>query len=303
MPSRKPGTPTGLTRGSLEVNGLRRTFWLAPRPEPRAPLLIALHGLGMTGPDMDALTGLAERGLAAGFATVFPDGCGQRWDGEQHDPRRAGVDDPAFISGLVQHLTAVEVARPGAVIVAGLSNGALFAEFLARHAILTVTLLALVSGTTSAQSRRTCPRPGQATAVVCFAGTNDKVTPYLGGPIGGTGLIGRMVDRRSHRRLRDRPVAVAAETLAGEWAAANGVETPPLVQPVPGRPGHVPSTLLSWTADGHLPVWLYRLNGGGHGWPGGPQYLPARAAGPISSELDATGIILRLAKDLVSEST
>lgn len=34
------------------------------------------------------------------------------------------------------------------------------------------------------------------------------------------------------------------------------------------------------------------LEGGGHGWPGGPQYLPARVAGPIPRQLDATGILL-----------
>jgi polyhydroxybutyrate depolymerase len=251
---------------------------------------------------MGTFTGLTKRGPAAGFATVFPDGWGQRWDGEQRDPRRAGVDDPAFISGLVHHLTAAEVARPGAVIVVGLSNGALFAEFLARHAVLKITLLALVSGTTSEQSRRTCPRPEQAAAVVCFAGTSDQVMPYLGGRIGGSGLVGRMTDWRAHRRRSDRPVAVAAETLAEEWAAANGIETPPSVEPVPGPSGLLSVTLLSWTADGHLPVALYRLDGGGHGWPGGPQYLPARAVGLIS-RLDATGIILGLAKDLVADST
>jgi len=35
-----------------------------------------------------------------------------------------------------------------------------------------------------------------------------------------------------------------------------------------------------------------RSEGGGHGWPGGPQYLPARMVGPISRRLDAIGILL-----------
>ena len=37
---------------------------------------------------------------------------------------------------------------------------------------------------------------------------------------------------------------------------------------------------------------LYRIEGGGHGWPGGPQFLPARVTGPIPRHLDATGILL-----------
>jgi polyhydroxybutyrate depolymerase len=39
-------------------------------------------------------------------------------------------------------------------------------------------------------------------------------------------------------------------------------------------------------------VVLYRIEGGGHGWPGGPQYLQARIIGPIPRHLDATGILL-----------
>jgi polyhydroxybutyrate depolymerase len=38
---------------------------------------------------------------------------------------------------------------------------------------------------------------------------------------------------------------------------------------------------------------LYRIEGGGHTWPGGAQYLPARIIGPVASELDATGIMLQ----------
>jgi len=39
-------------------------------------------------------------------------------------------------------------------------------------------------------------------------------------------------------------------------------------------------------------VVVYRIQGGGHGWPGGPQYLPARVVGLIPRHLDATGILL-----------
>ena len=267
------------------------------------PLLIALHGLGMTGRDMDAFTGLATRGPAAGFATVFPDGWGERWDGEQRDPERRGIDDPAFISGLVSHLTTLGAARPGAVVVVGLSNGALFAEFLARHGTLRIALLALVSGTATEQSHRSRPRPQQAAAVVCFAGTDDRVMPYDGGPIGGTGLIGRLTARRRQGHRSRRPVVVAAETLAQEWAHADGIDGPPSVEQLSALSAKPPVTLLSWQGDEHLSVRLYRIEGGGHGWPGGPQYLPALAVGRVSRELDATGIILGIANDLVSGGT
>ncbi len=35
-------------------------------------------------------------------------------------------------------------------------------------------------------------------------------------------------------------------------------------------------------------VWLYTLVGGGHTWPGGPQYLPQRLVGRVCRDFDAT---------------
>src|SRR6476646_8631966 len=78
--------PHGLQAGSIEVGGRRRTYSLAPASHPAAPLLIALHGAGSTGLGMAALTGLAERGPAGGFACVFPDGWGGVWNDEREAP-------------------------------------------------------------------------------------------------------------------------------------------------------------------------------------------------------------------------
>ena len=53
-------------------------------------------------------------------------------------------------------------------------------------------------------------------------------------------------------------------------------------------------TRLTWSAPGCPPVVLYRIEGGGYGWPGGPQFLPARFVGRIPRRFDATGILLDL---------
>lgn len=36
---------------------------------------------------------------------------------------------------------------------------------------------------------------------------------------------------------------------------------------------------------------LYRVNGGGHTWPSGVQYLPAAIVGKTSRDIQATGLI------------
>lgn len=292
MPVRKTPQRSQLQPGLLEISGLPRQYWLAVPPLAHGPLLVALHGLGMSGPDFGECTRLAQRGPAAGFATVFPDGWGQRWDGEQRDPSRRDVDDPAFIAALVEHLASIGVSRPGAVVLAGLSNGAFFAELLARRATVDVALVALVAGTTKVPTDDRCLRPAQSAEVICIAGSSDRVVPYDGGPIGGSGLLGRLTDRRGSRRRAARPIAVGAEVLALEWAATNGVDSSPQLASIAGQSDRLPVTRLSWSAADRQSVHLYRIDGGGHGWPGGPQYRHSWVVGPISKNLDATGIIL-----------
>jgi polyhydroxybutyrate depolymerase len=116
----------GLQQGWLDVGGVRQRFWLAQAPQPEAPLLLVLHGLGTKGKHMDRLTALARRGPAAGFATVFPDGWGQVWDGGRQLPRRTGIDDAGFMVGLVDRLVSDGAARAGALVLVGMSNGAFF---------------------------------------------------------------------------------------------------------------------------------------------------------------------------------
>ena len=61
-------------------------------------------------------------------------------------------------------------------------------------------------------------------------------------------------------------------------------------------PEDLPVTRKTWMRPGCHPVALYRIDGGGHGWPGGPQFMPARVIGPITKHLDATGLLLDMAE-------
>jgi poly(3-hydroxybutyrate) depolymerase len=105
----------------------------------------------------------------------------------------------------------------------------------------------------------------------------------------------------THSSSKPRPAnqsQICGSRSGADWAAGNGIGGPvferPAVSQRPAVAGDPPVTLLTWAAPGCLPVVLYRIEGGGHGWPGGPQFLPARAIGPISRYLDATGILLEM---------
>ncbi len=64
---------------------------------------------------------------------------------------------------------------------------------------------------------------------------------------------------------------------------------------------------LTWPGpDGPATVpaaTLYRIVGGGHTWPGGVQYLPARIVGPVATGLDATGIMLDFVRGSVGSAS
>jgi polyhydroxybutyrate depolymerase len=292
-------TPAGLERRRTVVGEIERTYWVAaPRVAP-APLLIALHGLGLDGPALAQWSGLAERGPAAGFATVFPDGIGEAWADAAWLPdalSRRGVDDVAFLAAIADDLAAEGVARRTFPFLVGLSNGAAFAEHVARHALLRLSGVALVAASARTASRTACPRPSQAVPVLFFVGTADRLVPYGGGwPRGAMAYLARRRVRRRFGEPRWGPLSPVDDVVA-DWVAGNGCSHDADVEELTVPSGALAVTRLSWSGPDAPGVTLYRIEGGGHGWPNGPQYVPAFLIGRVSRGLDATGIMLEAAR-------
>ena len=311
-----------LSSRTIEVAGVTRTFCVAPTPAARAarqapqatttatgaeapPLLVAIHGLGMTGADFARWTDLARRGPAAGFLTVFPDALDRVWD-DHGTGRRDGADDAAFITALIVTLTEERLTRAALPFLVGLSNGACFVERLARSGLLTTAGIALIAGTAREASHRATPRPVHPTAVLAMLGTADRYVPYEGGPA--SGMFRRLARRRVRRALTDPGGhdSIAAGVLAAEWAMVNDAAAAPslerLAAGADGQGDDLAVERLTWAADAlrsdSRPVVLYRIVGGGHGWPGG-RSRPTRLFGHIPQRLDATRIVLDFAHQAI----
>jgi polyhydroxybutyrate depolymerase len=129
-------------------------------------------------------------------------------------------------------------------------------------------------------------------------GTGDGTTPYEGGRLIRRGFAGRRQKRRAarHGELPDEDIVLGAEALMIDWVAANGIATGPAIEELDTPPGNLPVTRKGWTKPGAHPVTLYRIDGGGHGWPGGPQFRPAHTTGPSTKNLDATALVLDMAE-------
>ena len=289
------GPATGVEWRSWGAGPGRRTYGLVRGPAAGAPLIVALHGAGGTGRGMVALTGLGTRGPAAGFAVAFPDGVRRAWGGGRAAAGRVEVDDAGFLTGLVDGLVAEGVARPGALVLCGMSNGGFMVEYLARRHVLGAVAVLTVAATATEVARLVTPVPVAPCAVVCVTGTADPIVPYGGGPVTLPGPLGRRVARRRTTGTVGRNVAATAGAMTSDWATANGLGPTPVVETFPAAPGDVGYTRFTWQAPGRRPVVHYRIDGGGHTWPGGPQYLPGRMIGPTARTLDATAVLLALA--------
>jgi polyhydroxybutyrate depolymerase len=289
-----------LEERALVFDGITRSYAVASDSPASGPLLLVFHGQGITPALMAEWTGLAERGPAAGFVTVFPNAVGYVWD-DTGLGRVDGLDDGRFVTALVKELGAGQDSGDRDVVLVGLSNGATFAEHLARHGVVRVKGVALVAGTARVASRRTAVRPMQQCAVLCVAGTADPNVPYAGGRA--SGVTGWMARRRPSKHLlhgegRD---SVGLETLAADWVDLNDCGPTIETSSITVESGDLPVEKVAWPCRDGRQVVLYRIVGGGHGWPGGPQYAPRFMIGRISRSFDATTAVVDFARDLVQE--
>ncbi|MEA2443870.1 MAG: polyhydroxybutyrate depolymerase [Thermoleophilales bacterium] len=202
-----------------------------------APLLLAFHGSGGTGPFMRSYSGFAGITRTSGFVGVYPTASGPRWNLEEsEDPTRA--DDVRFVRELIDRLGARVCFDKTRVYVAGVSNGGGFAALLGCRLSRRIAAVATVAGGYGDLPECHADRP---VSVLEVHGTEDKVVPY---------------DGRDGRG--------AARDFAGAWAARDGC-------PADARERTVAFGVVRydwWPCDAGSAVAHVKLVGGAHQWPG-----------------------------------
>lgn len=138
-PGAAPAVQADDSVGRLTVDGVTRTFYLyVPSSYDEslpAPLVVALHPLASSGRAMAALTGLDTMAETQGMIVVYPDSTDFAWaDGRDvtgWSPTVEPVDDVAYITALIDHLSETYAIDPARVYLAGYANGGLMAFRLA----------------------------------------------------------------------------------------------------------------------------------------------------------------------------
>jgi polyhydroxybutyrate depolymerase len=245
------------------------------------PLMIVLHGGGATGAKMDTLTGFSALAEQEKFIVAFPDGCvDHHWaDGRgTTQPEIQGVDDVRFIDDLIARISGDVAVDADRIYACGFSNGSMLSNLLGCELS---SRLAAIGGAAGELPENVRDRlPSEPVGVVYFHGTADLLVPYDGGLVAGP-YGGRVL---------------SAGDLARFWVQADSADTIPSVTLLPDVDPEDGTRVVLYAfgnGGGGSKVHLYRVEHGGHTWPGRSQ------AGSVTRDVDATRLMWEFFKSQV----
>ena len=256
-----------LTTESLNVDGQIRSYlkYLPVNLDPseELPLMLCFHGGSGTAEDQLAVGDLREKADEERFLLVYPqalpdpnDGGSTNWQvvtsGDLPYTLPNPHSDLEFVSFLIDEMLGMHNVDPSRVYAMGYSNGGGFVYDLACRLNDKVTGVGAVARTMYAESHGACTVT-HPTPVVTILGTNDFISSY-----GGISYEGTLYYQ-------------SADATHDLWIAENGLlpeaEVTTLTDLNPSDNTSV--ELYHWRDEQNCrELAHYKVNGGGHDWPG-----------------------------------
>ena len=260
----------------LNVGGVDRMYFLhIPEWLPKsgsAPLVLVFHGGGGHAATMPNFTHFDRLADQEGFLVAYPESFNKSWN----DTRGLSpADDVGFIRALIAEVQRVHNTDPKRTYAAGISNGGFFSNRLACDLTDKLAAIAAVAATMPETLVPVC-HPSAPISVLFMHGSKDPLVHIDGGPVS-----------------RNRGAAVSLAQAAEFWRKWDEASAQPTVENLPSQTDDGTSVRREVYAGGKhgTEVVVYVIDGGGHTWPGGPQYLPAFLVGKTSHNLDGTQAI------------
>jgi polyhydroxybutyrate depolymerase len=266
---------------TLVVSGVSRNYLLhvpaSYRSTTPSAVVLLLHGGTGSATTVGTITGgfsgLSER---SNFIAVYPDSVSGRWDdGRETTP--TPTNDVAFVAALLDALATEYNVDARRIYATGISNGGMMTLRLACELSGRFAAVATVAANMPAALAPGC-NPSRPVPLALFSGTQDPLMPYAGGSIqtlsgiGSGGTVLSVPETVDFWVRKNAVTGLTQNTALPDTDATDGTTTDLL-----GYGGA--------TSGGE--VALYRVNGGGHTWPGGTQYLPAALVGKVSKDFSA----------------
>ncbi len=265
-----------LVHDGLDREYLLYTPRLARRLPGDRPLVLVLHGGGGThrGTVQNTRRKFHQLADRHGFYVVYPNAVDKTWDfgeGKVSQALDRRIDDLGFFSLLLDRLSAELPIDPGRVFATGISRGGQASYFLACKMGERIRAIASVAMPLPAFLEDDCRR-GPPVGVAVLNGTEDPLVPYDGGQI------------TLFRQQRGRVLSTDATVRL--WLERNGCSADSESSTIDETDDQTRVVRTSWTDCAGAAVVRYRIEGGGHTWPSGGQYLPKSLVGRVTREID-----------------
>ena len=293
-----PGTNDSSTvkhdySASIVSGGLERTYSVhvsssydQDRP---TPLVIVLHGGGGTGQGMVKLTDFNAVADRENFIIAYPDGFEKHWnDGrglQRYRTQIENIDDVGYISALIDHLSDELNIDAKRIYVTGISNGGMMSHRLGCELSQKIAAISPVASNIPV-NKASVWSPSRPMPVLIINGTDDPLVPWEGGDIHfGKTKLGEVLS--------------IADTVKF-WVGKDQCPSSPVVTQLSDKDPADGTTVRKEVyggREGGAEVVLYAIEGGGHTWPGGEQYLPESIIGRTSREFNASEVIWQFFKE------
>ncbi|MEM7574515.1 MAG: PHB depolymerase family esterase [Bacteroidota bacterium] len=246
------------------------------------PLVIMLHGGGGNAQSVQGFTQMNPVADANGFLVAYPQGFGPTqngfsWaDGRATSATNMGVDDVGFIAKMIDDVRSEYRIAPNNIYACGFSNGGFMSQRLACELENVFAGIGTLGATISSEVLAQCSNT-QSIPMLLMLGDADPFVPYHGGTV-----------------ANNPSLIEGAEALADYWKENNRCQTtrPELLLPDLDSTDSSTVSLVEFSdCDCNAQVSLYRIDNGGHTWPGVENVSYEMIAGETNEDIDASSVL------------
>lgn len=241
------------------------------------PLIFVFHGGGSKAENILHYSKFNQLANKENFIVVYPNAIDKNWnDGRgvrKFQSHRENIDDAQFVFDMIKQVK--KSYKINKIFITGISNGGMFTQYLAIKYPQHFKAAASVVGGMPKKITWHLKKK-QAIPFLLMAGTKDPIMPYNGGGVGFMGFRGKIISMPKTIDL---------------WVQINKTHaTPKIVNIIDSnKKDNTRIEKITYGLKGSKSqVVFYKMNGGGHNWPGAKKGLAKFLVGNLPKDIDAT---------------
>lgn len=270
----------------ITSEGVRRTYYIyypsnnQPVYKPY-PIIMMLHGGFSSGRMVDDVVQFDKFVDPHKMIVVYPNADDDNWN-DGRSETSSEVDDVQFLKDVITDVAAKFDGDPSRVYLVGISNGGMMTMRMACDAADTFVAFSTVIANMPADLVSSC-HPGGPVDFMMMQGTADGLVPWEGGQV-----------ERVVFFVGGGDTVISGPDTYTFWVDNAGCTDTNETETIDTVNDGTTVTKIEATCPGDTEVIQYRMNGAGHGWPGGDRRIgriKAHYAGVPSEDINATDTV------------